>query len=159
MADPITILAVTSLLAGGFMGKQAADAEAESQQIQAGIAQDEATREAGRVAVERRKFLKRQKLAFLKNGVTLEGSPLLVLQETEEESQKEVDALVRRGSALGFLGRSRARITRRKGRAALVRGFGGAASTASRAGAFDSSGDGGSSPFSTGSVGRLARRA
>lgn len=55
-------------------------------------------------------------MAFLKSGVTLEGSPLLVLEETRREGAEEV-AAIRAG------GESRAKTLRAQGRSALIGGF------------------------------------
>lgn len=137
MADPITIafiattvISVGSSILGGFAAKDAAKREAGLQDDQARLAQSEAAAEAQRVANQNRKFLKRQKLAFIKAGVTLDDSPLFVLEETLEEGQEEVTAISRRGDAQARLFSARAQQTRGQGRAALISGFGNAASSA-----------------------------
>lgn len=113
----------------GVQQNKAAKAEAAAQEEQGRIQAAEAQAEAQRVANDRRKFRKKQKAAFLKNGITLAGSPLLVLEETRRESQEEVDAIVRRGNAQSRLAFQRASITRAKGRSALLGGIGGAFAT------------------------------
>lgn len=127
-------VAAGSQIAGGFAANKAAKSEANLQQDQARLAQTEAMEEADRVAGERRKQLNATKLAFLKSGVTLEGSPLLVLEDDKNYYQKEVDAIVRRGNAEYNLGMSSAQITRNKGRSAILQGFGGAAGTVASVG-------------------------
>lgn len=109
-----------STVAAGRAQQEAFDREAALQEEQGRIARREAGIEAERTATERRKFLARQKLAFIKNGVSLEGSPLLVLEETRSESQKEVDAIIKSGNAQQRLFFRKAAISRSKGRAAIL---------------------------------------
>ena len=125
-----TVLSIGAQVFSGIQASKAAKREASFQRQQATLAQQESEIEAERVELENRKFKKRQKIAFLKSGVTLLGSPLLVLDETERESQKQVQSILRRGTAQFRLGLQRADITRRRGRAALIGGIAGAASTA-----------------------------
>ena len=128
----ITFAAISAVssIAGGIAGNKAAKQEATLLDEQGRIAQSEAQAEAQRVANANRKFLKRQKLAFLKNGVTLEGSPLFTLETTLEEGQAEVDAVARRGAAQQRLFSQRASQTRSSGRTSFISGIGGAASAA-----------------------------
>jgi hypothetical protein len=125
----MALASVGTSVAGGLTAKDAAFKEADLQDEQAQIAREEAFIEADRAASEKRNFLKRQKLAFLKSGVSLAGSPLLVLETTRSESQKEVDAIVNRGLAQERLLRQRASITRKSGRNALLQGIGGGVSS------------------------------
>lgn len=129
----LTAFSIGSSIYGGQQANKAAGQEAVLQRQQAAIAQEEANRDAGIHADERTQFLKRQKLAFLKSGVTLEGSPLLVLEDTQRKSQEEVDAMIRRGNAQYRLGNASADITESKGRAALIGAYGTAASTGASA--------------------------
>lgn len=137
MADPLTIafvsfaaISAVSSVVGGIAGNQAAKDEARLLDEQGQLAQSEAQAEAQRKANENRKFLKRQKLAFLKSGVTLEGSPLFTLETTLEEGQEEVTAIAKRGGAQARLFSQKASQARGAGRSALVSGIGGATSTA-----------------------------
>ncbi len=123
------VVGAGSSIAGGISADKASKKEANALNDQGALAQSEAEAEARRRATEVRQFQRRQKLAFLKNGVTLEGSPLLVLDETIATGQEEVDAIMRRGTAQAKYYRESAAITRSKGRAALIGGIGGAAST------------------------------
>lgn len=124
---PLIALAAGASVVQGVMGYQAARDEARLINQQGILEQQEAQEEAQRKANEVRKFAARQKLAFLKNGVRLEGSPLLVVDETLTEGQKEVDAITRRGNALRTLRAQEAQITKNRGRAALIGGLGQAA--------------------------------
>ena len=127
--DPITLaIAFTVVSAAGsivqrFQEKKAADAEANLIEQEGRLVADEAQAEAQRVANDRRKFRKKQKVAFLKNGISLAGSPLLVIDETIRESQAEVNSIARRGTAQARLAFARAAQTRTAGRVALLGGF------------------------------------
>ena len=124
-----TAISATGSIVQGIQQNRAAKAEADLLEEQGLIQQEEAVAEAQRIANDRRKFRKKQKIAFIKNGVTLAGSPLLVLEETRRESQEEVDAIVRRGRAQAALAFQQAALTRGSGRAALLGGIFGAATS------------------------------
>ena len=124
-----TLISATSKIVKGIQENKAAKAEALLIEEQGALQQQEAVTEAQRQATESRKFRKKQKVAFLKNGITLAGSPLLVIEETRRESQEEVNATVRRGNAQASLAFQQAAMTRNSGRAALLGGIFGAAGT------------------------------
>lgn len=46
-----------------------------------------------------KQFESEQRMAFLKSGVSLEGSPLLILEETERIGKEELKAMLERGKA------------------------------------------------------------
>jgi len=148
LAIAFTVVSAAGSIVQGFQERQAANAEADLQEQQGRLQAEEAQAEAQRVANDRRKFRKKQKLAFLKNGISLAGSPLLVLEETIRESQAEVNAIARRGTAQARLSFQQAAITRSAGRAALIGGFFGAAKIGA-AGAFASAALGSGKPATT----------
>lgn len=116
----------------GYQQNMAAKREAGLMEDQARLSQAEATAEAQRKANEVRKFSKVQALAFMKNGVTLDGSPLLTIDETVTEGQKEVDSISAAGDARANLYNRKAAIVKNEGRAAFVGGIlGGTGSAAS----------------------------
>lgn len=123
-------LSVGSKVVSGFAAKQASEEEADRIRDQGALALAENEVEAERVGKERKKFLARQKLAFLKGGVTLEGSPLLILEEGEEETEKEVEAIFRRGFAQKSLAEQKAASTEATGRGRLFGSLSSALSTA-----------------------------
>ncbi len=111
---------VAGTLYSGFSAKQAAEQEAADIEFQAQLQKQEADEEAARLDKKNKKFLQRQSLMFGKGGVTLQGSPLLVLKETRDESKKESAAARRRGSAQLQFGLARAQRTRAGGRNAFI---------------------------------------
>ncbi len=68
------------------------------------------------------RFRKRQKVAFLKSGVTIAGSPLAVLEDTRREGLIEVASIRRRGTNV-------ATSKRAAGRLAFTEGLVGATET------------------------------
>jgi hypothetical protein len=139
----VTALAVLAAGSAVFGGLQARDAAKEQSALaiqQSQAAATETKRQTDRsVELENRNIkdvTDRQRLAFLASGVTLEGSPLLKLEETRrlgaeniEEIQKAGDA----GSAAQLAeGRMTAQQAKSKGRQALTQGIVGAAGSLSR---------------------------
>lgn len=127
MADPVSAVFIGATLLGaggtiysGYQQNQAAKREASLEEEQGRLAQEEADREAAAHAEDVRKFSRVQALSFLKNGVTLAGSPLLVLDETLKKGQEEADSIAKSGAAQRNLYNQRAYNTRSEGRAALV---------------------------------------
>lgn len=95
---------------------------------QAKIIEREAEEKAEAHAKNVSRFEASQKVGFLKSGVTLEGSPMLVLEDTRREGAKEVEAIRRTG-------RAQAESLRDQGRVALIQGIlGGGASFSKAAG-------------------------
>jgi len=93
----------------GFQKSKADKVEAGNLNRQADIAVAEGTRDASGVAQRASKFLAQQRVDYLKNGVTLDGSPLLVQQEGYSLAQQEADAAYRSGLAKGGLYRQKAK--------------------------------------------------
>jgi len=104
----------------GRIEQEAFQEEARAVQLQGAIAQEESEAEADRVSEINRRFGEQQKVNFLKSGVTLAGSPLLVLEETAAESAKEVAAIRKRGRAQFGLASAKARSLRKQGKARLI---------------------------------------
>lgn len=124
------VAAVGSTIYGGISAAKSARREAEAQRQQGLLAKQEADEEAQRTAKEQKRFRALKKVAYLKNGVRLTGSPILSLENDAAEQKKEVDAIKRRGSAQQNLYNQRASNTRRSGRAALIGGLTGGLNTA-----------------------------
>ncbi len=125
------LMAVNAIgsIAGGLAAQKAAEAEADALAEQAALVRLEELEETERLDKEYTRFLARQSLMFLKGGVTLAGSPLLVLEETREEREKRVQAQIDRANALYRSGMSASRRASRQGRDALIGGILGAATS------------------------------
>ncbi len=131
-------------IAGGFSANSAAQQEAQLQQQQADLALKNSQQNATVEAYNATQLVQRQKVAYLANGVSLEGSPSMVLKNTTNLSQQNVQAILDRGTAEYNLGMEQKAQTLNKGRAALIGGIAGgvgtfatAAGAASKAGMFD----------------------
>jgi len=94
---------------------RAAEFEAQQMEVNAQITADEAARDASKIADNARRFAGEQAVAYASSGVTLEGSPLLVLDETRRKAQEEVDATYRRGQQISSALKMQAQMTREFG--------------------------------------------
>jgi hypothetical protein len=95
--------------------QRAAEFEAAQLEVNAQIAAEEAARDADKIARDGRNFMAEQAVAYGASGVTLEGSPLLVLDDTRRKAQEEVDATYRRGQQVAAAMKTQAQITREFG--------------------------------------------
>ncbi len=110
----------------GIAQKKAGNEEARDIRRQAALQQEETLREADRVKTERRKFLAKQGLSYVKSGVSLEGSPLLILEETKIESEKEVAALKSQAHSQFRFGVDKGERAKKAGRQRMFGAFGSA---------------------------------
>lgn len=94
--------------------------ESKSLKKEAAITTEEGLAEAERIKLQGKEFEANQRLSYLKSGVSLRGSPLLVLAETQKETEKQVDAQTRRTFAMRSKLRTQARRARVKGRAGIL---------------------------------------
>lgn len=94
--------------------------EADLYDKQAQIALDESEEEAGIKAGDVKQFRAQQALNYQFQGVTLEGSPMEILNETRRKGEQEVDAILRRGVAQADLLRRQGQIQRNQGRASVL---------------------------------------
>lgn len=106
------------------------DVEAVLQEKEGDIAYQDAKQAAIQRAREVRKFQAMQATKYVQSGVTLEGTPIAVLEETRKLGQQEVDYMLKRGQSLKNLAYLRAgntrltgEVTRAQGRSALYGGI------------------------------------
>lgn len=131
-----SIIGGISSLSGGMAAKAEAKNQANMAMFQAQKQGEEsarlAQREATMVAEEADSTRRAQKVAYMKSGVTLEGSPLLVMEGTRARGQENVEEVLRAGAAgtgAAFTeGRIRAANAKASGRQAFTSGLTGAAS-------------------------------
>lgn len=123
LAGTVAGLDILAGLFGYFAGEQAAQA-AESR---SNLLRLEAEADAVRYAEEARRFRGTQSLAYLKSGVTLEGSPLDVLDEDARIASENLSAIRARGAARAQDELYRASELRGRGRSALLSGVSSAA--------------------------------
>lgn len=128
--------AATSIM-GGIQANAAAKQQANAAQATAILQGEEQARvsaaqaaEESRVAESTRRL---QKIQYLKSGVDLEGSPLLMMEATRLQGTRNVDEITGAGGAaiagIQNEGRMAAKNYRASGRQALMSGIAGAAGT------------------------------
>lgn len=123
LAGAVAFSAISSIT-GGMAGQSSANAQAKLQEQQGGIALEEAKANATNEAYNQNLLLGKQRLAFLANGVSLEGSPTLVQKATQQYGQQQVDSILKQGAAQYDLAQRNAAVTRNQGRGALIAGLG-----------------------------------
>lgn len=124
-----TAFSAISSIAGGISGASAANTQAKLQEEQGGVALAESKANATNEAFNENEALGKQRLAFLANGVSLEGSPALVQAQTQAYGQQQVQSILTQGAAEYALAQKNAAVTKNQGRAALIAGFGSAVGT------------------------------
>ena len=102
-------------------------AEKKAANARAALEMEAATDQANYKRDQLKKLIASQTVAYAKSGVTLEGSPLLVMEETEREGLAEADKIERTG-------RRRAEAERQAGRDAFTGGLIGAGASLASAG-------------------------
>ena len=118
----------------GLLANRASRREAKAQKKQGNLAVEESEIQAQRQQKEGQRMQARQSLAFLKSGVSLQGSPLLVLKDTQEETNFQADATRRSGSARRRLLRDTAQNVRTRGTAGIFASVGAGAGTVGTSG-------------------------
>lgn len=127
----LTVLSGTTAglnLAEGIFGMSAADARADSLRSQLSLIRAESEADIVRYADKARGLKAEQSVKYLKSGVTLEGSPLEILDETVRVSSENISAMRAKTTADILTAKSQISAIRGQGRAALVGGFSKAAS-------------------------------
>lgn len=108
--DPVS-LAILGTVAGGSILSGIGQAQAAEEQA------DIIGRETTEAAKQRKKQIQalasRQKVDFLKSGVTLEGTPIDIFADTFKTGQEDIDTIIRSG-------RSQQRAVISRGRSALT---------------------------------------
>lgn len=135
-------IAAAASISSGIEAKKEGSRQAKYASLQAEQQAAESARVAQRESTmasqEAESTRRAQKLAYLKSGVTLEGSPLLVMEGTRAQGQDNVNEIMQAGAAgvkSSYVeGRLRAQASRSAGRQAFLSSLGQAGSMG--AGAF-----------------------
>lgn len=134
-------LSAASSLFGGVSAQKEAARQSATAQAEANLRAEETgragVREAQAVGMEAESVRRRQKLAYLKSGVDLEGSPLLMMEATRraglDNAQETLNASTSAAGAQIQEGRARATSLKASGRQAFMSGITGAGTTLARA--------------------------
>lgn len=133
-------LSAVSSIAGGVSAQREAGRQAVTAQAQVNLQAEETARagarEAAFVGMEAESVRRRQKLAYLKSGVDLEGSPLLMMEATRRNGLDNVEqVLSSSGQTAGAQvveGRAKATQLKSSGRQAFMSGITNAGSALAR---------------------------
>lgn len=128
-------------LAGGVMSYKQGQEQAAAIESQAALQGAEQARVAEREARMKQEEIsdlqRRQKVAYLASGVTLKGSPLLIMEETRRKGADDINEILQSGKSAKEStlaeGRLRAQQAKASGRQTLVSGITNAASYGSKA--------------------------
>ena len=103
LSTGFSVLSGVSSLLGGMQANSEAKNQANMATQEAKLKGAEAERQANREAQFEQEDVnsvtRRQKLAYLKSGVELSGSPLLVMEETRRRGKDNIDEIMRSGAA------------------------------------------------------------
>lgn len=127
-----TVGAISQIM-GGINANRAAGQEAPLQQQQGQIALNESQINANDEAFQLTQEVQQQRVAFLANGVSLEGSPTQVVAASKAYAQTQVQSILNEGAAKYNLAQGEAALTLNKGRAALIAGGAEASGTEAKA--------------------------
>ena len=127
----LSIFSGLSSIVGGMQQQGMANQQAElamaTAQMQGAEMGRQSFREAQLVSEEAERVRRRQKVAYLASGVTLEGSPLLIMEETRANAQDNVNEILKSGeaakSAALMEGRMKAENYKSSGREAFSKGL------------------------------------
>lgn len=131
-------LAAASSVVGGLQQNKAAKEQASFAEAQGILQSEENVRvsaaQAQQEAEASADAQRRQKLAYLKSGVTLDGTPFAMMEKTRIQGQQNVDEITTAGgyasAAAQQEGRTQASNLKASGRQALISGIGRGAQTA-----------------------------
>lgn len=121
--QPGSGIAPLMYMISGQEEQAAARSEASMLAKQGALAYEDALINAEKKRREYTAFREQQALDFASGGVTLQGSPLGVLQETTSLGEQEVNAITRRGQAVSDLYQQQGLQMLRRGSAAAFSGF------------------------------------
>ena len=125
---PAAMLAIQSAgaiaqVSGGIGAENAANQEAALQKQQGQIALSESQINANNAAFNYTQQVQGQRLGFLASGVSLEGSPALVVASSKKYAQGQVQSILNSGAAQYNLAQEQAAMTINKGRAGMIAGI------------------------------------
>jgi hypothetical protein len=133
-ATALTAVAGGADILSGIFGLSEADAYSSMMRSRARLLRAENEADIARYAEESRGFKAEQSVKFLKAGVTLEGSPLEILDETARVTSENITAMRAKGEAEARALVESGRAAKSAARARFVQGIAGAAERTVRVG-------------------------
>jgi hypothetical protein len=128
------VLAGGGQIYGGVQARKAAKKQAGLLEEQARLEREAAEFDAQQQERSFERLLGQQRLSFAASGVELEGSPLLVLEETLRDKEETIKNILATGAARARRLQAEAGLTRKRGRDMFISSLIGAASTGLKAG-------------------------
>lgn len=133
-----TLVQAGASIMGGIQANKEAKSQAAAaiaQSAQAGVEQErQSWMQARQVQEEAKDTQRKQKLAYLASGVSLAGSPLLMMEATRQKGMQNVSEIMTGGKAASNAAMTEGRMTavkaRSMGRQAFIEGIGKGISTA-----------------------------
>lgn len=123
-----TTVVVGTTLYSGYQAKKSADSSSKLQEAQGQLLYDESLVQAVLIKDDGQRFKQEQMMSYVGAGVEIQGTPLLLLKETQKASEFEAAQTVKRGKAQMDLANANAKITRAEGKAKLIASIGNAVS-------------------------------
>ncbi|MBT5303816.1 MAG: hypothetical protein HOL31_01900 [Candidatus Scalindua sp.] len=124
-----TGVSATASAASGVSAQRAFNQEADLTREQGDLQRAEAEEEAIRLDQESKAKRKKVAMSFVKGGVTLAGTPLLLLETQAEDDEAFSGSVKKRGAAQQRLAFKKGEVLESRGRAALIGGIGQSAGT------------------------------
>lgn len=116
-------IAAALFLGQGLLENDATQNEARALKKEASMIEMEGVEAASKTREEGRSFLGEQALSFIRSGISLEGSPLLVLEKTQRDIEDSASSLINRSNREASLTREQARRTQRAGTSSIFGGL------------------------------------
>lgn len=133
MAWVATAVVVGSALYSGYSSYQSGKAAEKSNKLQGALSQEDYYRQAALTRDEGYRTKQQQVMDFIGAGVEIQGTPLLMMLETEKKAEAEAGYLEGTGDAMRGLYNAKGRIAANEGKAALISSIGSAAGTVAKA--------------------------
>jgi len=138
------VLMIAGMLYSGYSANEQGKEQKSMYQAEAAKARAEAATAADEKAIERRKLMATQRMAYLANGATMLGTPAIVGMDTYNEYQKEINSIYSAGEAGAFKLERQGENAAASGRTKLVTSLLSAGAVGYDAGVFKTSKVGGS---------------
>lgn len=127
MAWVKTSLVVGSTLYAGYSANQQGKATNKLLGEQGSLSQQDYYRQAALTRDEGYRVKQQQVMDFIGAGVEIQGTPLLMMLETEKKANAEADYLEGTGNAMSGLYKAKGKIAANEGKAALISSIGSSA--------------------------------
>ncbi len=123
MAGALALLGAGASLYSGIASYQISKGQSSMLEEQGALAKEDYDRQAKAVRDDAYRLRQKQTMDYISMGVEIQGTPLLLMKETEIQSEYDASYLEEVGARVESLYKKRAKIARQEGVAALVSGI------------------------------------